>query len=227
MFSLFGGTHVPSERIDFIPDVLPVVYQDQRDPDAYALGTGSAAHTQEGTESKEYDPKKSILFNPISWIDADLFAYLVIALAIFFLCIFIIHGAVIDGNYNLYTSRSRFVGPIGLFIGTITSLLLVSYSIYNIKSTGMFALFAIMLTFLVLWFFNLINRIDSSADGLYDPTMSWKSNGTVYLAVIIILTLWMTYIAWKNNTFYGLLLLVSVLWFMYLFYIWLDDDYKK
>ena len=211
-----------AETPRFIPDVLPPAYMDSSsNPDASegiepAIPGTYTSTTKQETKDTGYDPNKSIVFRSVPCVNFDLVAYIVIGLALFLLCFFILSSSL--PNYGIYVAKSTFFGPIPLFIGGLISALTLSFAAYQVRSTGMFALFLLAQVALVFWYFNLMFRIEQVADG-----GNHDGNGAGYLAIALFLMLGMVYMAWGRNVSAALLMLVPVIWYSIVFYYWLND----
>lgn len=127
-------------------------------------------------------------------------------------------------SYLTYAKKSRFPGPVALFVGVFLTTIIIAYVCYRVtignprRANIIFWLFVIFNVTLMVWFLNLSIRADSFANG-----NGYDGRGSFYMLTTFLMGLGILYLAWEYKMSTGILALLAMIWIMFLVFVWIFD----
>ncbi len=156
-------------------------------------------------------------------IDLRLISFLILAVIAILLVIIIIEA--VREEYELFSEKANFPRLSILIIGTIISLIVLSYVCYNIYIRRddirlyIFWFFVLYLIFLVIFFINLAVRIEETFEG-----RSHNGNGFIFIFLADLTLFGLLILSYYIEKVYAYVLLIPIIWNLFLTYHWLFSN---
>ena len=164
--------------------------------------------------------KDSSILDPwLSTSSQRLLSYCIISIAVVAIILYLLTTSI--ENYQFYAADSGFPTMATLLVGTIGSILIITFVAYWSNSYikpnrhWIFWSYLVFCIGYVLWIINLILRLEYYVKG--QPI---ESNGSLYLIITILSALSMFIALSCNNVNLSLLMIGVIGWLLYLLYQW-------